>query len=695
MSVYSQNFDALSNGAAVTGWADVVGTWVVRNSAFVSSPNSFGKLTASAGDIAVYTSFGAGVSNMVVSVDQIVHLDGSANGRNVSLILRCDDTAANGYFVIPDFAPDGKVTIFNRVASTFTAIDAFPHGVTFVDGDTAHMKAQVVGPIIQWKIWKGSTEPTEWSTTWTDSAVTGTGKFGLYTGNNGAGSASTASCDNIVVDTATAIYTPSSTLNWWAAGGATGCVAAYQPRGALNYTASKTNLANPGTHDLTDGTAPTWTAKDGWIFNGSTQNLVSDIVPTQTYTMLVQFSDVPSGAGALAGIDDSTDLRFYLWPRYLGDTQKVYAEGNLQVVTGAVAAGNLALSGQQGYYNGVADGSAIAAFAGAPTKHLLIGSATAAGSNAAGNFGQSHIQAVAIYSGTLTPTQIAAVALAMSQVGPTFATINATDSGGQANVDLVPLSYYAGSLPYPVIMYHHGVGETETALYADALKATCVQALLTAGYILCGSNAHGDNWGNAASLTDYLNLWTRVSAAYNTSSLCFWSQSMGGLSGLLSLRNATFTVKGWLGTYPVTNLSNMYGAGAGTYFASIETAYGFSGNANYAAATTGHDPNLLSASGFLVPKDRMYSSAADTVVAKASNATLMKAIFALDSHVNSNVLIDTSGDHGDASNFVPTEYVAFFNLANLPVGGASPYAGSQLGVYAGFGSYAGSERTRT
>ena len=57
---------------------------------------------------------------------------------------------------------------------------------------------------------------------------------------------------------------PRSDANWWQSGGASGCVAAYQAKGAANYAASLVNLANPGTLDLTIAVAPSWTAAAGW-----------------------------------------------------------------------------------------------------------------------------------------------------------------------------------------------------------------------------------------------------------------------------------------------------------------------------------------------------------------------------------------------------------------------------------------------
>lgn len=58
--------------------------------------------------------------------------------------------------------------------------------------------------------------------------------------------------------------------SWWDLNGTlTSCVAAYQPKGAADYAASKVNLANPGTYDLSDGVAPNWDTGTGWGFTGT------------------------------------------------------------------------------------------------------------------------------------------------------------------------------------------------------------------------------------------------------------------------------------------------------------------------------------------------------------------------------------------------------------------------------------------
>ena len=87
-------------------------------------------------------------------------------------------------------------------------------------------------------------------------------------------------------------------VDWWLSGGisAANAILAYQAKGAASYAASLVNLANPGTYDAYAGSAPTWAAGTGWVFNGSTQYLYahssgfSDLVSNGAYTFCTRFA---------------------------------------------------------------------------------------------------------------------------------------------------------------------------------------------------------------------------------------------------------------------------------------------------------------------------------------------------------------------------------------------------------------------
>jgi hypothetical protein len=190
--------------------------------------------------------------------------------------------------------------------------------------------------------------------------------------------------------------------------------AAYQPKGAFTYAASLENLISPGTHDAGEGTAPAWDAVNGWKFNGSSHYLTTDftVQVDQSQTVLVQFSNL-TNTDTLFGFyrADTTDGLIIRGDN--GSNAVVYRHGAATVAQSAkLLAGNLAIAGNQGYRNGSADGGTIGAFAGASVLQPTIGALVNTGGVA--NFAAVYIQALAIFSTTLTSTQVLAIATAMA-----------------------------------------------------------------------------------------------------------------------------------------------------------------------------------------------------------------------------------------------------------------------------------------
>ena len=248
--------------------------------------------------------------------------------------------------------------------------------------------------------------------------------------------------------------------------------------------------------------------------------------------------------------------------------------------------------------------------------------------------------------------------------GLKYSRVDATDTvTGQAIMVLVPNSNsanpYNSANPTGVIFYVHGAGEDQTGLVTETVKFACRDALLDAGYILAGSAAHGAaNWGNQPSVDDYNALDLYIRANYNVKSVALWGQSMGGLDTLSAIAQGKFPVSGALLTYPVCNLANLHLLGV--YTSAINAAYGITGAGiyTYANQTYGMDPCLKAATAYRDIPMRFYASAGDTVVPKANNTDVLRAIVA-NSRAESTVVLCT-GNHGDASHFQPSDYVAFF-----------------------------------
>lgn len=220
---------------------------------------------------------------------------------------------------------------------------------------------------------------------------------------------------------------------------------------------------------------------------------------------------------------------------------------------------------------------------------------------------------------------------------------------------LLPDEYDGSAVP--LIIYHGGTGETMSAPRTDTLKQTLITYLLSNGYAIVASNAHGNNWGNDASLADFVELHTWAKSQITPSVTLLLSQSMGGMSGLLTAAARPFAIAGWAGIYPVCNLADCYTNP--TFETQINTAYNIPGGGTYAEQTAGHDPVLLSASAFAGLRMRFYASASDTIVSKTNNSDAMATL--VDATATENDVVVCSGDHGDTSHFQPADLIAFFN----------------------------------
>lgn len=208
--------------------------------------------------------------------------------------------------------------------------------------------------------------------------------------------------------------TKSSTppANWWEAGGATGAVVAYQPKGAASYAASLVNLANPGVNDATDNgvLVPGWSSANGWEFNSSSFILTG--VSSGIFSVFLQATAVTNPGGGLFGsqMGGGTFYRIY------GDSggQAYYANGTTsqQPASPGFSGGNIGMAGTKAYLNGSDVGITMNAPDGVSTNAFYIGAENFSGTpNEPTAY---NCTAFAIWDNNLTAPQIAAVVAAMA-----------------------------------------------------------------------------------------------------------------------------------------------------------------------------------------------------------------------------------------------------------------------------------------
>ena len=205
-------------------------------------------------------------------------------------------------------------------------------------------------------------------------------------------------------------------MGWYTAPAGTTCVAAYDAVGAASLADSYTNEANPGTYTAAPGVAPTWAYGTGWTFNGTTQYLTTGAVPASGWSMLVRYSGGPTtGNHIVAGAYSSTvvDTRFYLAPSYnVAGLGVLYGGGGYVRVAPALAAGVIGIANRTGYRNGASEGTTHLAWSGVAPGGVNIGAANH--NLGVRDFTAANVQAVAIYSGSLTLADVVAIGAAMN-----------------------------------------------------------------------------------------------------------------------------------------------------------------------------------------------------------------------------------------------------------------------------------------
>lgn len=206
-------------------------------------------------------------------------------------------------------------------------------------------------------------------------------------------------------------------MAWYTAGSGATCVAAYDAVGAASLADSYTNEANPGTYTAAPGVAPTWAYGTGWTFNGSTQYLTTGVAPGAAYSVIVRFSGAPvSGNNRyILGSFDTANTIIQILALDGGSAKWVH--GNTGASSTPATSGVYAVTPTDAYKDGVDIGN-VGGWSGTSDKPIFLGCRNADGTP--GSFTALSIQAVAIYSATLTLADVVAITAAMNAL-PTAA----------------------------------------------------------------------------------------------------------------------------------------------------------------------------------------------------------------------------------------------------------------------------------
>ena len=207
-----------------------------------------------------------------------------------------------------------------------------------------------------------------------------------------------------------------TTIPWYLTGAvpSANCLAAYKPKGAADYAASKVNLTGNATYDAVDGAAyPTWDGTNGWKFLvTSSQYLDPGIVPKANMSFIVRCSNLETTVErALIGYYKSGTMRVQLGPN---TPNMAYGNGGLLNKTPLATSGVFGVAGQDGYRNGASESLSIAAWSGVASTSVLIGGRRREDTTSIDTYLTGYIQAFSVYDIVLTPAQVLAISTAMA-----------------------------------------------------------------------------------------------------------------------------------------------------------------------------------------------------------------------------------------------------------------------------------------
>lgn len=222
------------------------------------------------------------------------------------------------------------------------------------------------------------------------------------------------------------LFRPRGLARWWDPDNEGFCIAgAYRSIASIGspWALAPANYAetlqdwSATSPNLTEGNgAVPWAAATGWGFvAAAAQYFDTSIVPASGYSMLVQYANGVAPSGYLAGVFTlGARTRLFLNPSVIGPEVR-YGSGGIRDVAPNLLTGNIAVAGQQGYRNGIAEGALITAWDAPNILSAYIGCYNQSVGGPT-SFITADIYAVAIYNCTLTAPQVLSVATAMSQL---------------------------------------------------------------------------------------------------------------------------------------------------------------------------------------------------------------------------------------------------------------------------------------
>ncbi len=194
---------------------------------------------------------------------------------------------------------------------------------------------------------------------------------------------------------------------WWDLNGSlTSCVAAYQPKGAASFAASKINLANPGNYNVYQiYGSQGWSADNGWTPSANNMRMVTEAPIDDIDNRTIIYSGKKRAYGYCFHNNDNNRIwhnyNYFSYARNASATKTTFT---IDVNSNYI----IALNANGIWLNGT--------FLGAGTLGSESTDATTViGCNKSGGIGaDQNVYAFAIYDVNLTSSQISALSTAMA-----------------------------------------------------------------------------------------------------------------------------------------------------------------------------------------------------------------------------------------------------------------------------------------
>ena len=296
------------------------------------------------------------------------------------------------------------------------------------------------------------------------------------------------------------------------------------------------------------------------------------------------------------------------------------------------------------------------------------------------------------------------------EVERTYDKVNVYRFGGEGNdwcFVYLPEGYDPNRAePYPFVIANHGNGWnmdgslkkanwTDNTMYMSAAEIATqkeskrgrfiatedsslwysnptIEALLAAGYIVCGAQNYGDNlYGNDDCTDAVVDFFNHMTATYNVEDACHMiGASNGAMTTLGAAEKLGDKVKSMIIQYPLASIITHYLAGG--HQDNIEAAYGLDTSKTYTraeleAVLAEYDvlyKNVVNGvkQGYY-PALKIYYSMTDTLTTANANALPVIELLQNSGKEVVGVQVDADGSnrqHGDSAHFDPDGYLEWF-----------------------------------